>query len=279
MHRHRLTIALALLIPACTVEPVEPPPADKPNHSPAPITARSPDPAIARPMKFELPDGEIGLAVGRLVDAHERLVGDAANSARAMAMDVVRQRPAEIARAFADAYDKLPQTDLRRWALASTLATLGIDEALPALIKIADQPIPADPAIPNGPAGSSVGEYSDHAPHSPSKEATLNVMVAVDGIAKIARTSSVPATKQKANDQLFTHFKQRELPVKEAAVVGYLRGQSNLAEAKNTARPKLAAPDRYILDLVWGKDPVAIPMPSGPGKKASDVSTSVPTRK
>jgi len=279
MHRLRLTIALALLVPACAAEPAEPPPADKPNLSPAPITAPPSDRPVARPMKFELPDDEIGLAVHRLVDAQERLVGDAANNAHAMGMEVVRQRPAEIVRAFSEAYDKLPQPDMRRWALASTLANLGIDEALPALIKIADQPIPTVPASPHGTAASAVGPHSDPAAQTAAKQPMLNVMVAVDGIAKIARTSSVPATKQQANDQLFTYFTHPEVPVKETAVVGYLRGQSSLPAAKITAKLKLAAPDRYMVDLAWGKSPAGIPMAAGPGKKASDVPTSVPTRK
>ena len=267
MHRHS-PIALALILAACAAAPAEP--SEPESHaSPAPLTA--PGAPTARPLKFDLPNDDVGLAVRGLIDANERLTGDAARIAREKAMNVVRQRPADVVSALDAAYDALPQGDQgSRWIIAYTLAELGVDEALDVLIKIANQPIPEVPA-----------ESRIDGPHpsilAANHEALSTSTASIDGIAKIARTGSAFA-KGQANAQLFTYFTHPERSVKRAAVIGYLRGQSNLTTAKTVARGKLAPADHYILNLTWGKNPaLANGLPKG-SMPPGTVATKVPTR-
>jgi hypothetical protein len=274
MHRHRVLIALALILPACTAAPVELP--KDPNLSeprqlgPAPLTTPSIVP-IARPAKFDLPSDEVGLAVRQLVDANERLTGDEASAVRDEAMRVVHRRPGDVVRAFDRAYDKLTSGDQgSRWMLVWTLADLGLDQALETLAKIADQPIPEVPA-------ESRVDGVQPSTLAANREGILTSTASIDGIAKIARTGSAFA-KGQANAQLFTYFTHPERSVKRAAVIGYLRGQSNLTTAKAVAAGKLAAADQYILNLTWGKNPgAASGLPTKRSTPPGDVATKVPT--
>jgi hypothetical protein len=271
------TFAWCVLLAGCAVAPAENVPELKPeDKAVAPLTQAEAAPRVYRPMPFVLPNDEVGLAVRGLIVATEELAGAASAAKRAEAMTVVRARPFDVVTALDRAFDKLPVEGGARWVVASTLADLGIDEALPALIRIADMPIAASGPVMSPANPSSV----QHAVAASTREATMIASVAVDGIAALARTGAT-LTKNTAVNQLFTYFSHPQRMVKETAVVGYLRSQGNSAAAKATAQMKLAAADRYMTSLTWGKNPGLHPQPTAPAPTSSQprVTMTVPRKK